>query len=312
MGSSQSRREYHETAGVLDVKIVDPAFSIAGAQSRSLPGVVSELKGCNVPIVTISRGSFSGGKAIAEGLAQKLGFRCIDRDIIVERASAGGVSQFDLIAAIDKPPSLLDRFRHKKYIYLALFQAALTEEVRTGRVVYHGNAGHLLLMGARPVLRVRIIAPLEMRIEMCRQRLKYTPEEAIRHIQKMDQDRRKWTQFLYGVDWGKPELYDIVLNLERADIEEACELLAGVVRRQSCYEFGTRCQQEMNDLALACRLKADLALDPATADLEVEVTSSEGEVRVQGQLSTPTQIREIQRVAGAVAGITKLILDGVG
>ena len=265
-----------------------------------------------MPIVTISRGSFSGGKAIAERLAQNLGFRCIDRDTIVERASAGGVSQFDLIGALEKPPSLLDRFRHKKYIYLTLFQAALTEEVRTGRVVYHGNAGHLLLKGARPVLRVRIIAPLELRIAMCRQRLKYTAEEAVRYIHKMDHDRQKWTHFLYGVDWGRPDLYDIVLNLERTDIEEACELLAGAVRRQGCYDFDTRCQQEMNDLALACRLKADLAMDPATADLEVEVTSSGGEVRVQGQLSDPAQIREIRRVAGAVPGITKLILDGVG
>ena len=270
------------------------------------------MKGCNVPIVTISRGSFSGGKAIAERLAQNLSFRCIDRDTIVERASAGGVSQFDLIGALEKPPSLLDRFSHKKYIYLALFQAALTEEVRTGSVVYHGNAGHLLLKGARPVLLVRIIAPLELRVQMCRQRLKYTAEEAVRYIHKMDHDRQKWTHFLYGVDWGRPDLYDIVLNLERTDIEEACELLAGAVRRQGCYDYDARCQQEMNDLALACRLKADLAMDPATADLEVEVTSSEGEVRVQGQLSEPTQIREIQRVASALPGITKLMLDGVG
>ena len=244
-------------------------------------------EGWSMPIVTISRGSFSGGKAIAEKLAKVLGFRCIDRDIIVERAAAAGVSQYDLVGAIEKPPSLLDRFRHKKYIYLALFQAALTEEVRTGRVVYHGHAGHLLLKGARPVLRVRIIAPLEMRIEMCRERLRLSSEEAVRYIQKMDQDRQKWTQFLYGVDWGKPELYDIVLNLEHMEIDEACDMLAGVVKRQRCFDFGPHCQQEMDDLALACRLKASLATDPATSDLEVEVTSAKGVVQVRGQVSTP-------------------------
>jgi len=37
-------------------------------------------------VITISRGSFSGGKMLAECLAEKLGYRCIDRDVIVEKA----------------------------------------------------------------------------------------------------------------------------------------------------------------------------------------------------------------------------------
>ena len=115
-------------------------------------------------VITISRGSFSGGKALAECLARRLGYRCIDRDVIVERAAAYGVSQEALRGALEKPPSFLDRFQHKKYLYLALFQAALTEEVRTGKAIYHGLAGHLLLKGGHPILRTRIIAPMESRI----------------------------------------------------------------------------------------------------------------------------------------------------
>ncbi len=40
-------------------------------------------------IVTISRGSFSSGEALAECLAGKLGYRCVDRDVIVEKATLG-------------------------------------------------------------------------------------------------------------------------------------------------------------------------------------------------------------------------------
>ncbi len=123
-------------------------------------------------VITISRGTFSGGKMLAECLAARLGFRCIDRDVIVEKAAVYGVSQEDLRQALLKPPSLLDRFQHKKYLYLALIQAALAEGVRTGRVVYHGNAGHLLLKGEAGVLRIRIIAPLEFRMRMAQARLK--------------------------------------------------------------------------------------------------------------------------------------------
>ena len=83
-------------------------------------------------VITISRGTMSGGKLIAETLAKELDFRCIDRDVIVEKAAASGVSHEELRNALDKPPSLLDRFRHKKYLYLTLIQAALAEEVKAG------------------------------------------------------------------------------------------------------------------------------------------------------------------------------------
>ena len=125
-------------------------------------------------VITISRGSFSGGKTLAECLARRLGYRCIDRDVIVERAAAYGVSQHELRDALEKPPSFLDRFKHKRYLYLVLIQAALAEEVRTGKAIYHGLAGHLLLKGGQPILRTRIIAPMELRIRMVQDRLKYS------------------------------------------------------------------------------------------------------------------------------------------
>ena len=94
-------------------------------------------------VVTISRGSFSGGKMLAENLAETLGYRCVDRDVIVKRATAGcDASADELKAALDKPPGFLERLKHKRYIYLAVIQAALAEEVRNGRTVYHGHAGH--------------------------------------------------------------------------------------------------------------------------------------------------------------------------
>ncbi|MBI4876010.1 MAG: cytidylate kinase family protein [Acidobacteria bacterium] len=263
-------------------------------------------------VVTISRGSFSGGKLIAECLASDLGFRCIDRDVIVERAAAAGVSQYELRDALEKPPSFLERFGHRKYLYLALIQAALTEEVRTGKVVYHGNAGHLLLKGAKSVLRIRVIAPLEMRIRMCRERLRIGTDEAIHHIKKMDDDRRKWAHYLYGVDPHDPALYDLVLNLESIDVSEACTLLAGFVRGQKCFSFGPSCREALDDLALASRVKADLAIDAATSDLEVDVAAKSGAVRIRGSLNTPQQLREVERVARAVAGVASLDLDGLG
>lgn len=259
-------------------------------------------------VITISRGSFSGGKMLAECLARTLGYRCVDRDVIVESAAAHGVSQEELRDALQKPPTLLERLQHKKYLYLALIQAALAEEVRTGKAVYHGNAGHLLLKSSPRLLRIRIIAPMEFRLSMAQERLKLSRNEAISYIQRMDNDRRKWAQYLYGVDWGDPALYDVVLNLEYMSIPEACAGVATLVR-QRCFEFTPEDQAAMNDLALASRVRAELAVNGGTSHLEVEVISSGGLVAIHGRIPTIQDVEEVQRIASSVPGVTSVNLD---
>ena len=262
-------------------------------------------------MITISRGTMSGGKLIAEKLSAELGFRCIDREVIVEKAAASGVSHNELRNALDKPPTFLERLRHKKYLYLTLIQAALAEEVRNGRAISHGHSGHLLLRGGGPVLRVRIIAPLEFRIAMAQQRLKFRRDEAITYIQRMDEDRRKWTQYLYGVDWTDPSLYDAVFNLEYTDVDEVTELLAFMVRKRSCYDFDARCQAVMNDLAVASRVKADLALNDSTRHLEFDVTAKDGEIHISGKMPNLDLVDEVKRVASAAPGVKEVVLDAL-
>jgi cytidylate kinase len=253
-------------------------------------------------VITISRGSFSGGKMLGECLADKLGYRCIDRDVIVERAAAYGVPQEDLRDAMSRPPSFWDRFRQRKYLYLTLMQAALTEEVQAGRAVYHGNAGHLLLRGVSHVVRTRVIAPLAFRVAVVRERLAMSDAEAVAYIQRMDQDRMKWTQYLYGVDWGDPSLYDLVVNFEALDISNACRIVAEAAALP-CFAETAESQTAMRDLALASRVRANLAMAPATANLEVEVSASRGSVSVRGVTATRGVPADVESIARTVAGV---------
>jgi cytidylate kinase len=261
-----------------------------------------------MPVITISRGSFSGGKMLGECLADKLGYRCIDRDVIVERAAAYQVPQEELRDALSKPPSFWDRFRHKKYIYLTLIQAALTEEVQSGKAVYHGNAGHLLLRGVSHVLRTRIIAPMQFRIASVQERLKMNQADALSYIQKMDQDRQKWTQYLYGVDWGDPSLYDLVLNLESLDIEGACAVISQMANER-CFAETAESQAAMDDLTLASRVRANLAVDPRTSHLEVEVRARGGAVTISGKLTVSDQAADLRTVLGQVPGVKDVQLE---
>lgn len=260
-------------------------------------------------VITISRGSFSGGKTLAECLAEKLGYRCIGRETIVERAAASGVSHEELLAALLNPPGFLERFQHKRYQYLTLFQAALAEEVKGGNVVYHGNAGHLMLKGASPVLRIRIIAPLEMRLAMVKSRLKLAGGQALDYIHKMDEGRKKWTQFLYGVNWEDPALYDLVLNLEHTDIEEACSVINALTRTRKCFDLSAECRAELEDLALGSSVRAVLVMNPSTAHLEVEASARGGHVSIRGKATGTGDLEEVRRVASALPGVTELDLD---
>jgi cytidylate kinase len=268
---------------------------------------VRSLEQASMAIITISRGTFSGGKALAESLAKSLGYRSVDRDVIVERAAASGVSQEELRNALEKPPTWLERFQHRKYLYLTLIQAALTEEVRSGAVIYHGNAGHLLLKGAPHLMRVRIIAPLDFRVRMAQEKLRLTRAEAMGYIHKSDYDRRKWTQFLYGLDWGDPVLYDLILNLEHMRLDEACDTIAATVRAKS-FALTPECRQALDDLALASQVRAELVLAGATSHLEPEVIARRGKVMIRG-LAAEEDVEAAERVAAAVPGVVRVVID---
>lgn len=258
-------------------------------------------------LITISRGSFSGGKLLAECVARQLNYRCIDRDVVVQKASSRGVSPNDLIASLETPPAgALYTLNHKKYIYLVLIQAAIAEEVSTGNAVYHGLVGHRLFQGNITTLRVRVIAPMERRVQMAQQRMNIGRSEAIAYVAKMDEQRGRWTKYLYGIDWEDPSLYDIVLNLQNLNVEQACRFVVDIVRGGG-FDFSTEQQAAMSDFVLATRVRAALARDPMTNSLEVDVVSRAGQVTIKGEFCE--QNEEVQRVAAAVPNVAIVSLD---
>ena len=114
-----------------------------------------------MPIITISRGSYSRGKEVAEELAQKLGYEIISRDILLEASETFNIPEIKLIRAIHDAPSILERFTYGKERYVAYIQSTLLKHVQKDNVVYHGLAGHYFLRGISHVIKVRILADLE-------------------------------------------------------------------------------------------------------------------------------------------------------
>ncbi|MGO9691663.1 MAG: cytidylate kinase family protein, partial [Syntrophobacteraceae bacterium] len=48
-------------------------------------------------IITISRGSYSNGKEVAEKVAQKLGYKCYAREVILEASKEFNIPEIKLV-----------------------------------------------------------------------------------------------------------------------------------------------------------------------------------------------------------------------
>ena len=121
-------------------------------------------------IVTVSRGTYSWGRDVAEKLAVRFGYECISREVIVEASKKFNIPEVKLVEALEDPPSILSRFSYGKERYLAYFQSMLLEHFRRDNVVYHGLAGHFLVRNVSHVLKARIVAEMEDRVKLMMQR----------------------------------------------------------------------------------------------------------------------------------------------
>jgi len=264
-------------------------------------------------IITISRGTFSGGKALAERLAERLGYPCLSREQVVGYAAREyGIAKDDLAAAFSEPPPFWEQLPGKRIAYLKCVTATILRQIEKGNLIYHGHAGHLLLRRVSSVLRVRVVADMEFRIKGAMERLKVSRDAAVAHIERIDNARRKWSRFLYGIEWGDPDLYDVVLNLERLSIEGACDTL---IRMATLPEFTLTQASEkvLQDLTLSSRVWAALAKNESTKRLAVKVSADGGLVTVEGSVGSQKAVDVIPEVVRQVEGVREIRCDvGVG
>ncbi len=211
-------------------------------------------------IITISRGSLSGGRALAERLADRLGYPRVAEDVLQDAARRLGVSKDAVQGKFETAPGLWERLRHERERYVLAVGSALAEAVLEGQAVYHGLAGQFLLRGLRGVLRVRLIAPLEMRVQAVRAGdPEMTEEAAAEFIRSVDQERRRRVKALYGEDVEDPSLYDLTVNLRTLSLDAACAVVEEAAA-QPRFEVTPDVRAELEAFASACRIRLDTAL----------------------------------------------------
>jgi cytidylate kinase len=257
-----------------------------------------------MPIITISRGSLSGGRALAERVAAWLGYRCITSEELIETAAHYGVPEPKLSQVLVKGPSFWERLMKARHLYLIFLQAAMYELAREGDLVYHGQAGQQLLRGIAHGITVRLIAPLEDRLRAVMAREGFTRERALQYLHQVDETRVRQMRYLFHVDWRDAALYDVVVNLEHMSLERAADVVIYLARHPA-YQPTPASEKQLADLAVTWRVKASLAVHGG----DVEVRAEDGTVWLTGLVTSSDRQETIIRMTQMVPGVTEVISD---
>jgi cytidylate kinase len=255
-------------------------------------------------IITVSRGSYSHGKEVAEKVAQELNYQCVSREILLEATEQFHIPEIKLVRAIHDAPSVFDRFTYGKERYIAYIRAALLKCVQKDNIVYHGLAGHFFLQEIPNVLKVRVIADLEDRVKEEMKREGISSEEARYILKKDDDERRKWGLQLYGHDTLDSTLYDLVVHIKRKKIEDAVGLIL-YAARMTCFQTTPESQKIINNLTLCAELKAALVSEFPTS----EVTAKDGSVFVKVEIPLTQQEKTtnaIKKIAEDIDGVKEV------
>ena len=130
-------------------------------------------------LICISKGNFSGGKELAEDLANNLGYSCLSREELIDAAVKDeGIQVGKLEMAMIKPRIFSERLALEKEHYLAFTTAYLCKKALAGSLVYHGRTGHLLLPSIGHIFRVRVVSEDEKRIQSVMNELGMEPSKA--------------------------------------------------------------------------------------------------------------------------------------
>ena len=197
-------------------------------------------------VVTIARGYGSGGRTIGQMLAESLGIKSYDREIIRMASEESGINEALFGEADEKLPNPL--MRYTKGIYkgriitpdkedyvssanLFNLQANVVRRLaQQENCVIIGRCADYILKDQKNVLRVYVHAPLESCVETLLTMSSLTPKEAEKRILKIDKNRAYYYKHYTGRDWDNAANYDLCLNSKDLGFEKCVEIIKDVLK----------------------------------------------------------------------------------
>jgi cytidylate kinase len=212
-------------------------------------------------VLTLSRELGSGGIALAQSLAKRIGWKLIDKEVISEVAQLAQCSEkeiakfdqeeFDRIKMLFNdlsfpvpgsgmmfpfvaggymepywlPSSVTDQQLIDESKYLQLTKSVIQTLADKGDVIIVGRGGSVLLAERPDAFHLRVIAPTEHRIKQLMEVAKISEAEAKQMLQKRDKASADYIKYFYHEDWTNPRLYHMVLNTGKIPLPEVEEII---------------------------------------------------------------------------------------
>ncbi len=196
-------------------------------------------------ICTIARQYGSGGHEVGRRLADMLGVKCYDRDLITMAAQKSGMSEealghvdekaassllYTLVMGSNMYHSNVDQFNVPINDKLFCIQSEIIREIAEREdCVIVGRCADYVLNEHPQCVRVFVYADFEARVRTVCARESISEGEARDRIIKTDKRRSNYYNYYTGHKWGRLENYDLSVSTDRIGVEAAARLIADYV-----------------------------------------------------------------------------------
>ncbi len=260
-------------------------------------------------ILTISREYGSGGGAIGRRVAERLGYQYVDKERLFQDLEKAGPHWGRVARELDEVcPTVWERYDWQYRGYVAQVESLILSYSAADKVVIIGRGGSFLLQGIPFCLRVRLVAPLEMRLERIMSRERLSRDAAERLIAQVDGDRACFIKANYGVNWDEDKAYDLTLNTGSLTDEKVVDILAAALAEKDGLAT-PEAKATLAGVALAYRLKARVAIDPRVLVPTLTASFEAGMVVVSGIIHNPKEMCILQEIAREICGDRPVRLD---
>jgi cytidylate kinase len=181
-------------------------------------------------VITISRQLGSLGTTLGRMVGARLSYNLVHRELINKAARMTSAPDMAL-ATIDELGLLgIEPEEAEQKAYLQAVRTIIKDLEQVGDVIIVGRAGQAILQTYPNVFHLRVVAPMETRIQRIVEAHDTSPQAARAQIEDSDRYRADYLQRWYNIQWDDPTLYDLIINTGRMTMDAAAEVVVTAVR----------------------------------------------------------------------------------
>jgi hypothetical protein len=150
---------------------------------------------------------------------------------------------------------------------------------------------------------------MERRLQWMMKRLDTDDEELVREeLRRSDAAHTHNMNVRFGVTWGDPLLYDMVLNTDRVSVEGCVGQIKALLALPEFQET-TESRRSLANAALEARVRAALRSEGGTEHVNILITADGGHVRLEGVVVDGDELKAVERVVRSVNGVGAMDVD---